>query len=145
MPRAAAPACPLLLAAVLAIAAPAVRAADPVPAAPEHAAQLQVLLAHFRSRGVELRPAKPGPANSYIQYRYTVGPDHGRKHVVGLSYLQPPARDADMYSLPHAFHGGWALFMVGGPRGNATPEYEADWARALAAFRSYPAAAPSPR
>lgn len=131
------------------MAVPAAHAAasDPLPETDARTPQLQALLAHFESRGVELRPAAPGPEGSYIQHRYTIGPAHGKQHVIGLSYLPPLTREAvrernALYSIPHALHGDWALFAMGGPGGNATPAYRADWERALAALRAYPAADP---
>jgi hypothetical protein len=105
--------------------------------------ELQALLAFLKRKDVELLPARGGVPGSYIQRRFTVGPDHHKQHVVGLNYLPPltPKQARDRYrgfSLPHEFHGDWALFKLGGPGGNATPEYEATWKRALGALREYP-------
>jgi hypothetical protein len=111
--------------------------------------ELQALLAFLKRKGVELLPAEAGVQGSYVQRRFTVGPDHRKRHVVGLNYLPPltpkQARERYIgYSLPHEFHRDWALFKIGGPGGNASPEYEAAWKKALAALREYPGPAEPP-
>jgi hypothetical protein len=71
---------------------------------------------------------------------FTVGPDHDKKLLVGLNYLPPlSAEEAsrDYGAVPFVARRGWALFMVGGPGGNATDEFAAVWKKAEAAFRAY--------
>jgi hypothetical protein len=106
--------------------------------------ELQALLAFLKSKGVELRPVKAADVpGSYIQRRFTVGPDHRKQHVVGLNYLPPltPKQARERYrgySLPHELHRDWALFKLGGPGGNASAEYNAAWKKVLTALRQYP-------
>src|SRR5262249_27237087 len=90
--------------------------------------ELQALLAFFKSKGVELQPVDA--KGTYFHYKFTVGPDHKKKHHVGLNYLPPltleQAREKyRAYQLPTEFHRDWALIPIGGPRGNATAEFEA--------------------
>jgi hypothetical protein len=104
----------------------------------------KALLESLKAKGVELRAIDGGPMGSYIQSRFTVGPDHGKQHVIGLNYLPPlsPEKAREEYqgfSLPHEFYGDWAVFMVGGPGGNASREYKAAWERLTAALKEYQA------
>jgi hypothetical protein len=106
---------------------------------------LQALLDFLKTKGVELRPVDT--TGTYFHYLFTVGPDHTRKHRVGLNYLPPltleQAREKYLaYQLPTEFHRDWALIPVGGPSGNASPEYEADWKKVLAAFKEHPGPKP---
>jgi hypothetical protein len=107
-------------------------------------AEEKALLEFLKAKGVELRAIDGGSQGSYIQSRFTVGPDHGKQHVIGLNYLPPltPEKAREQYrgfSLPHEFYGDWAVFMVGGPGGNASPAYEAAWKRLTAALKEYQA------
>jgi hypothetical protein len=80
---------------------------------------------------------------------FTIGPDHGKKLVVGLNYLPPlSAEQAEEryrlnYTIPAVSHGTRALFMVGGPGGH-TEEFVAVWKKAEAAFKEYPARSSRP-
>jgi hypothetical protein len=105
-------------------------------------AKQKALLDFLKAKGVELRPVEVERIGSYIQSRFTIGPDHDKKHIIGLNYLPPltPEKAREEYlgfSLPHEFYGDWAVFMVGGPGGNASPAYKADWKRLTAALKEY--------
>jgi hypothetical protein len=106
------------------------------------AEDLGALLAFLKARGVELRPTRN--ESNYIQHMFTVGPDHAKELRVGLNYLPPlNAGEAEEkyrvnYPIPAMAHGNWAIFMAGGPGGNATEEYEAAWETLEAAFKEYP-------
>jgi hypothetical protein len=94
----------------------------------------KALLEFLKAKGVELRPVEVERTGSYIQSRFTVGPDHAKQHIIGLNYLPPltPEKAREEYrgfSLPNEIYGEWAVFMVGGPGGNASAAYEADWKR----------------
>jgi hypothetical protein len=122
------------------------KAADPTKPKPDEKGdagkkELDALLAFLKGKGVELRPVEK--SGGYIQRRFTVGPDHEKKLVVGLNYLPPLTREQarrqyDNYSLPHELYRNWALFAVGGPGGNASPEYKAIWTKVLIALKDYP-------
>jgi hypothetical protein len=105
------------------------------------ATELQKLVDFLKSKGVELQPGDE-VKGSYIQTRFIVGPDFKKKHVIGVNYLPPLTLEEAKrryigYSLPHEFHGEWATFRIGGPGGNASPEYVADWKRVNAVLREY--------
>jgi hypothetical protein len=104
--------------------------------------ELQVLADFLKTKDIVLRPVE-AVKGSYIQHWFAVGPGRRTMYLVGLNYLPPltpeQARDKYLgYSLPYVFHGNWALFRIGGPGGNATPEYKAVWNKVLAAFKEYP-------
>ena len=100
------------------------------------------LVAHLKEKGEDLRAVESDP-KSYIQFRFTVGPDHDKRHVVGINHL-PPLTLAEAkrkymgYSLPYEFCGEWAVFRVGGPGGNASPEYVGAYKTLLATMREHP-------
>src|SRR5262245_31343507 len=89
------------------------------------AKQWQALLKHLKDKGIDLREVDS--KGSYIQRQFTLGPDHSQDQRVGFNYLPPltlnEAQDKYMeYSLPHRFHGDWAIFEVGSRGGD---DYEA--------------------
>jgi hypothetical protein len=107
-----------------------------------HAEKQKALLDFLKAKGVELRPVEAERIGSYIQSRFTVGPDHAKQHIIGLNYLPPLTpeeveRQYAGFSLPHEIYGDWAVFMVGGPGGNASPAYKADWKRLTTALKEY--------
>ena len=82
------------------------------------------LLAYLHTKGVELRPA-PNRSN-VISHMYSIGPDHGKLHLVGLTYHARTQTWADVtgnkaIAIPFApVSRQWVLWRVGGPGGNAT-------------------------
>lgn len=107
------------------------------------AAELQSLLTFFKSQRIELRPKDDKQTKgSYIQSWFTIGPDHAKRHLVGLNYLPPLTLDQaqdlyKMYSVAHEFHDQWALFMIGVAEGDGDA-YERDYEKVSAAFQAYP-------
>jgi len=81
------------------------------------------LLAYLQSKGVELRPA-PNRSN-VISHMYSIGPDHGKQYLVGLTYHARTQTWADVtgnkaIAIPFApVSRHWVLWRVGGPGGNA--------------------------
>lgn len=102
--------------------------------------ELAALLAFFKQQGVNLRPAEN--RSNVISYMYSVGPEHTMQHLVGLTYL-PRALSATEITakypiaLPYLNHQNWLVWQVGGPRGNATPEYLAAWEKVRSTLKNY--------
>jgi len=82
------------------------------------------LLAYLHTQGVELRPA-PNRSN-VISHMYSIGPDHGKLYLVGLTYHARTQTWSDVtgnkaIAIPFApVSRHWVLWRVGGPGGNAT-------------------------
>jgi len=107
---------------------------------------LQRLLTFLKRKAIDLQPVDT--KGTYFHYRFTIGPDHKKNHRAAFVYLPPltleQARDKDnAYQLPTEFYHDWAFIPEGSPRGNATPEYEADWKKISAALKAYPGPEPS--
>jgi hypothetical protein len=103
------------------------------------AKDMQALLEFFKAKGIELRRSEH--ESNYIQHMFSIGPDHQRKLIIGLNYLPPlTLEEAEKRygAIPYVHHRAWAIFMVGGPGGNATDEYKAAWKKVEAAFKAYP-------
>jgi len=99
------------------------------------------LLAYLQSKGVELRPA-PNRSN-VISHMYSIGPDHGKQYLVGLTYHARTQTWADVtgnkaIAIPFApVNRHWVLWRVGGPGGNASQEFQTAWEKTLDALRGY--------
>lgn len=107
------------------------------------AAEMESLLTFLKAKGIDLRPKDDKQTKgSYIQSWFTIGPDHAKRHLVGLNYLPPLTLDQaqdlyKMYSVAHEFHDQWALFMIGVADGDGDA-YERDYEKVSAAFQAYP-------
>jgi len=100
----------------------------------------EALIAFLKMRGVDLRVA--GRSSNVISHMYSVGPEHEKKYLVGLTYHAQGLSDAEViakYSiaLPFVINNHWVLWRVGGPRGNATKDYLVVWERVCNAFEAY--------
>ena len=99
------------------------------------------LLAYLHTQGVELRPA-PNRSN-VISHMYSIGPDHGKQYLVGLTYHARTQTWADVtgnkaIAIPFApVNRHWVLWRVGGPGGNASQEFQTAWEKTLDALRGY--------
>jgi hypothetical protein len=103
------------------------------------------LLAYMKQKGVDLRVAEH--RSNVISHMYTVGPEHAKRYLVGLTYHPQALNAAEVtakyaIAIPFVFHKNWALWQVGGPGGNATQDYLAIWERVRSAFKDYPATTP---
>lgn len=110
--------------------------------------ELAVLIDFLKMNGVELRRdpgSEMGDAAGAIHFWFTIGPDHKKRHLVGLNYLPPLLSEQaqqlyrELYSLPCEIHGEWALFAVGSPMSNTHPDFEADFRKVSDALRQFAA------
>ena len=99
------------------------------------------LLAYLQSKDVELLPA-PNRSN-VISHMYSIGPDHGKRYLVALTYHARTQTWADVtgnkaIAIPFApVNRHWVLWRVGGPGGNASQEFQAAWEKTLDALRGF--------
>jgi hypothetical protein len=98
------------------------------------------LLGFLKANGLELRDA-PNRSN-VISHMYSIGPQHEKQWLVGLSWYEQAPTPASIYAksainIPFVLNGHWALWRVGGPGGNATDAYMPAWNRALGVFSAY--------
>ena len=99
------------------------------------------LLAFLQTKGVELRPALN--RSNVISHMYSIGPDHGKQYLVGLTYHARTQTWADVtgnkaIAIPFApVNRHWVLWRVGGHGGNATQEFQAVWEKTLDALRGF--------
>ncbi len=78
-----------------------------------------------------------------ISHMYSVGPQHEKQYLVGLTYHPRPLRHAEVtaqypIALPFVVNNHWVLWQVGGPRGNATKDYLVAWEKVRNVFKAYP-------
>jgi hypothetical protein len=104
--------------------------------------QLQDLLALLEDKGIELRPVRKKSGESGIDHWFTIGPDHTKKHYVGLNYLAPrtPSQIAEAtrgFALPREIHGNWLILQIGGPGGNGAPDYVEAYKKVLAGLEEF--------
>ena len=98
------------------------------------------LLGFLQANGIDL-PAAPNRSN-VISHLYSIGPQHEKQWLVGLSWYAQEPTAASIYAksainIPFVLNGHWALWRVGGPGGNAADAYVAAWNRTLGVFRAY--------
>ncbi len=115
-------------------------AADRHSRAEAPSAELAALVDYMRSRGIELRAAEN--RSNVIGHMFSVGPAHEKQYIVGLSWYATPPDAANIGSrpaiaIPSAVNGRWILWRVGGPGGNARPDYLPVWEKTREAFAAY--------
>jgi hypothetical protein len=111
--------------------------------------QLQALLALLEEKGIDLQPVRKKSGESGIDHWFTIGPDHTKKHYVGLNYLPPrtPSQIAEStrgFGLPSEIHGDWLILQIGGPGGNGAEDYVAAYKKVLACLKEFAQRTDSP-
>jgi len=132
----------LLLVALFACASMCLADAPPFEGDAASQREREALLAFLKKKGVELRAAES--RSNVISHIYSVGPEHTKQYLVGLTYHPRALSYAEVIvqypiALPFAMNNHWVLWQIGGPRGNATKDYLVVWERACRAFKDYPA------
>lgn len=105
------------------------------------ATELAAFVDYMKSRGVELRAVET--RSNVIGHMFSVGPEHAKQYIVGLSWYSPPLTALEVFhrapiAIPYVVNGRWVLWRTGGPGGNARPDYLPVWEKTQAAFAAYP-------
>lgn len=116
-------------------------AAEPRAPAKAPPAALAALVDYMQSRGIELRQAET--RGNVIGHMFSVGPAHEKQYIIGLSWYSPVLTSLEVFhrapiAIPYIVNGRWVLWRVGGPGGNARPDYLPVWQKTQDAFAAYP-------